>query len=361
MPLFDLFKKSPKKEPVQTPPRGSITPPARGESLMSPEMQKKRYDAAMDFVQALQEKTPLMGGRPHAGTVLAVAARLAGSSLHRSLHYKNDIAPGTVVLSDQVNEAWPQLLNMFAFYCKQNGLDVMSKPLVTVFPEQNKPLMGVEEVLSEYQDQYHAIMKKHGLDYVEGARAGMIVCSIVFEYHCKKVRDIDPFVATGIIAMGIVEGAKTAPPPSKPATREFASASKSNPENSQFFDLILSIAQNSIDGSGARLVLGEGMTSMQESLSHGGKYILVHPEVLKQLKDNNIDAFLIYAAAIRTEVAAGIPRIDFIGGNVDELLKAWSGKTEDQTPMHVRQVQWLKNNAAGFGYQQDGNSWVLKQ
>jgi hypothetical protein len=28
-----------------------------------------------------------------------------------------------------------------------------------------------------------------------------------------QVKDIDPFVATGIVAMGVVEGAKTAPPP----------------------------------------------------------------------------------------------------------------------------------------------------
>ncbi len=74
-------------------------------------------------------------------------------------------------------------MNIFAFYCKQNGIDVMSKPMVTTFPEQNKPLMEVEQVLSEYQDQYHEIMKKHGLDYLDGARAGMIVCSIMFQYH----------------------------------------------------------------------------------------------------------------------------------------------------------------------------------
>lgn len=201
MPLSDLFKKSPKKEPM------------KDDSLFSPEMQKKRYDAAMEFLKSFQERMPLVNGKPHAGTVLSTAARIAGTSLYRSMNYKNNAAPGTVVLSNEVNEAWPQLMNLFAFYCKQNGFDVMSKPLVTKFPEQDTPRMSIEQVQREYQDQYNEIMKKHGLDYLNGARAGMVVCSMIFQYHCTAAKDIDPYVATGIVAMGVVEGAKTAPPP----------------------------------------------------------------------------------------------------------------------------------------------------
>jgi len=182
------------------------------DSLLSPEMQKKRYEAAMEFVTVLQERFSAPNGNAHAGTVLSTAARLAGTSLYRSLNYKNDIDPGVVVLSNEVNEAWPQLMNLFAFYCKQNGIDVMSKPLVTVFPEQDKPRMEVAQVQQEFQDQYNKIMKKHGLDYLNGARAGMVVCSIIFQYHCTVAKDIDPYVATGIVAMGVVEGTKTAPP-----------------------------------------------------------------------------------------------------------------------------------------------------
>ena len=79
MSLSNLFKKSPKKEPIQNNPLGS------------PEMQKKRYDAAMEFLTLFQEKIPLVGGKPHAGTVLAVAARLAGTSLFRSINKKDDL------------------------------------------------------------------------------------------------------------------------------------------------------------------------------------------------------------------------------------------------------------------------------
>jgi hypothetical protein len=358
MPLFDLFKKSPGKEPVQPPQKEAVKSPATDDSLRSAEMQKKRYDAALEFLKYFQEKIPLVGGKPHAGTVLAVAARLAGTSLYRSLNYKGDINPGEVVLSEEVNQAWPQLMNLFAFYCKQNGIDVMSKPMVTVFPEKDKPLMSVEQVLQEYQDQYQEIMKKHGLDYLNGARAGMVVCSMVFQYHCSKVKDIDPYVATGIIAMGVVEGAKTAPPPLKPQS---SPTPASDHKNTQLDALLKSIAENSTSGTGPRLVLGDGMTSMQEALNKGGRYILVHPEVLNQLNQNNIDPFLIYEAAMRLEMESKIPQIDFVGGNARQPSQEWSGKPESQIPIAVRQLLWLKDNAKSYGYEQNGNSWVLKQ
>ena len=328
MPLSDLFKKSQKNEPSKQ----STADP----SLLSPEMQKKRYEAAMEFVTAFQEKMPLVGGKPHAGTVLSVAARLAGSSLFRSLNHKKEIAPGVVVLSDEVNQAWPPLMNMFAHYCKQNGTDVMSKPAVTSFSEHDKPLMSVEQVLTEYQDQYHEIMKKHGLDFLNGALAGMVVCSIVFEYHCKKARDIDPFVASGIVAMGVVEGAKTSPP--RLGTPSIASSTKNND----------------------RLVLGERDAAIQEASEHGGAFIDLNPQVLRTLQAGGIDPYLIYEKALLNKMEEKIGRIDFVKTDVDELFRAWQGKSSDQTPIHVRLILWLKQNANAHGYEQSGNSWIRK-
>jgi hypothetical protein len=339
MPLFDLFKKSPKKESAQPPQKESIKP---DDSLLSPEMQKKRYDAALEFLKYFQEKIPLVGGKPHAGTVLSVAARLAGTSLYRSLHYKGDIQPGVVVLSEEVNTAWPQLLNLFAFYCKQNGLDVMAKPMVTIFPEKDKPLMSVEQVLQEYQAQYHEIMKKHGLDYLNGARAGMLVCSMIFQYHCTVTKDIDPYVAAGIVAMGVVEGAKTAPP--LPGA---GSSMSSVPEKKQ--------------KNNHRLVLGERDVAIQDALDNGGIFIDLNPEVQRALQAGNIDPYLIYEQGMLKQIEEKIPRIDFVEANVDELFEKWKSTPKVQAPIHVRLIIWLKNNARAHGYEQSGNSWALKQ
>lgn len=327
MPLSDLFNRSPKKEPEK---------PAKDESLVSPEMQKKRYDAAMEFIKIFQERMPLAGGKPHAGSVLAVAGRLAGTSLYRAINKDQNITPGVVVLSDEVNEAWPQLMNLFAFYCKQNGFDVMSKPMVTAFPEKDKPGLTVDQVLQEYQDTFHQVTKKHGLDYLNGARAGMVVASIVFQYHCKSVKDIDPFVATGIVAMGVVEGAKTAPPP-------LGSTSPTPAKNND------------------RLVLGEQDVAIQDALDNGGAFVDINPGVLKMLKDGNIDPYLIYEKAVLNKIEEKIGRIDFVQVNVDALYDQWKNKANEQAPIHVRLILWMKENASRHGYEQSGNSWIRRK
>lgn len=127
----------------------------------------------------------------------------------------------------------------------------------------------------------------------------------------------------------------------------------------RFFELLASIARNSTDGAGNRLVIGEGMTAMDEALRNGGRYILVHPQILHQLKTNNVDVFLIYAAAMRMETSSRIPQIDFVGAKVDELVKQWHGKPEDQAPVHARQALWLINNARNLGYKRRGDSWIV--
>jgi hypothetical protein len=348
MPLFDFFKKSNKKQP------GAQTD---NDKFFSPEQNKKRYDAAMEFVKAFQEKTPLLNGRPHAGTVLSIGAHLAGTSLFRAIN-KKEIDPGAVVLSEEVNQAYTQLLNLFAYYCKQNGIDVMAKPLVQEIPEGDKPRMDLPQIQAEYQDQYNEIMNKHGLDYLEGARAGMILCSIFFHYHCIANKDIDPYVATGIVGRGVVEGAKTSLVPlnSKGATAKPTKGKKDN----QVAGLLQTVASSSISGSGARLVLGRGMAPMKEAQANGGKYMLANPGVLIKLEKSNIDPFLVYEAALRMELESKISQIDVVNANVDELVQEWSGKSLDQAPMYVRQLLWLKANAEKYGYQQSGNSWKLK-
>jgi hypothetical protein len=358
MSFFNLFKKSPQKETNQE--RVSSTKPWMDNPLASQDMQKKRYDAAMEFLSLFQEKIPLVGGKPHPGTVFSVIARLAGSNLFRAVNGNKEFPTGTVILSEEINEAYPQLLNLFALYCKQNGMDVMSKPLVATFPEQDKPLMTVEQVLQEYQNQYHTVMDKHGLDYLESARAGMVICSIIFTHHCIRSKDIDPNIATGIVAMGVVEGAKTAPPPLNVHGTYSSSPSGNTSQNSQLFDLLKGVASNSMGGSGTRFILGEGMNSMKEALGKGGKYMVLHPSVTSQLQQKNIDPFLVYEAGLRLEMEAKISRIDYIEGAVGELLQEWGNKPQESAPVHVRLIIWLKENASAYGYEQTGNSWILK-
>jgi hypothetical protein len=213
----------------------------------------------------------------------------------------------------------------------------MSKPVITKFPEADKPRMEVDEVLAEYQDQFHETMKKHDLDYLNGARAGIVVCSIVFMYHCKSVRDIDPYVAAGIVAMGIVEGAKTAPPVL--GARRTTKAARNED----------------------RLVLGEQNDAIQEALAHGGAFIDLNPEVVRSLQEAHLDPYIIYEQAVLNKIEEKIGRIDFVKISVDELFEEWKGKPYDQAPIHVRLIMWLKKHASTLGYEQHGNSWIRKQ
>jgi hypothetical protein len=232
-------------------------------------------------------------------------------------------------------------MNLFAFYCKQHGLDIMAKPVVTTFPEADRPRMDVGEILAEYQDQYHEIMKEHGLGYLDGARAGMIVCSVFFEYHCKKTRDIDPFVAAGIVSLGVVEGAKTAPPLLRSRASKESTMNKPVKNND-------------------RLVLGERDAAIQEALDNGGAFIDVNPEILRMLKEKNIDPYLIYEKALTQKIEEKIAMIDFVQANVDALFEEWKARPEAQAPVHVRLILWLKQNARAHGYEQSGNSWIRK-
>ncbi|MEW6403743.1 MAG: hypothetical protein AB1649_18265, partial [Chloroflexota bacterium] len=315
------------------------TKPSTDPTFLSPEMQKKRHEAATEFMQAFQERIPLVGGKPHAGTILAVAARLAGTSLFRYIN-KKEFTPGVIVLSEEVNQAYPQLLNLFAFYCKENGIDVMAKPVVTQFPENDKPRMTVEQVQAEYQDTYDAIMKKHGLDYLNAARAGMVVCSFAFQYHGVRVKDIDPYVATGIVAMGVVEGAKTAPP-------RFGSKSGMS-------------RQTEKGVKHGRLVLGPRDAAIQEALDTGGEFIDVNPGILEALKARGIDPYLVHEQALKKQMEEKIDRIDFVRADVDALFNEWKSKTLTSAPEYVRLIFWLKSNASAHGYKQSGNSWVFK-
>lgn len=328
----NLFKKSPQKPST---PKKTAVKPWMENPLSSKEMQQKRYDAALEFLNLLQEKMPLVNGKPHAGTVISIAARLAGTSLFRAVNGDKEFPAGNVILSEEINQAYPQLLNLFALYCKQNGVDVMAKPLISTFPENDKPLMQLDQVQAEYQEEYNKIMQKHGLDHLESARSGMVISSILFTYHCIHSKDIDPYVATGIVAMGVVEGSKTAP-------------------NS--FD-----ARHKTGTSTGRFLVGAPDDVRKEGIATGAAYMDVNPMILKALQDKGVDPYLVYEQGLVSELEKKTPRIDFIKLDVTQTLSEWQSKDYSKAPIPIRLAIWLKNNAATYGYLQDGNSWVLKQ
>ena len=226
-------------------------------------------------------------------------------------------------------------------------------------PENQKSKETILQIQEVLQDEYNAIMRKHGLDYVEGARAGTIVCAMLLNYFGNTLKKIDLAVGASILANGFMSGAKISPVPLRPG--DPTGQPENGSKRQQAAGLIRTIAGSSISGSGARLVLGEKSAVVRDALDNGDKFILLHPDVANQLSQANYDVFLVHLTGLMIEMESKIATIDFVGINVDESLKEWGSQPSDQAPIPARLVLWLQENAAGYGYQRSGNSWVLSQ
>jgi hypothetical protein len=186
--------------------------------MSTPEPQekfKRAREAALEFLPILKEKLIASDGTLHTGTMLSASAWLTGTSLYRSFNFKEDSPPGMTIESDGVNREWESLMHLFEQYNFQKAEIPVGRFLkaATTAPESLKPQVEMTHVQEQLQDQYDTIMKKHGFDYLDGARAGVILCSIFFQQYCIANKIMDPNVAAGFVAQGILEAAKTVPPP----------------------------------------------------------------------------------------------------------------------------------------------------
>lgn len=211
MPLSNLFRKSNKKQSKSTFSRKKMN-----EVFGDPSLQEKRVAAATDVMKLFDRFFKPSEQDVHVETVLFSAACLSGTSLFRSFGYSQNTEPGTVVLSDQANQAGSNLMNLFMFFIQKYAVSLKPDQLVTTFADTNKPQMTILHIQENLQDSYHAIMEKYGLSYLDGARSGIVVCSMLYGHHCVDRKDIDLGLGAGIIGMGLVEGAKTTPFPLGP-------------------------------------------------------------------------------------------------------------------------------------------------
>jgi len=181
-----------------------------------PEKLKKGRKAALEFLPILETELTSPDGSLHAGTILSTAAWLAGTSLYRSFEFKEENPPGTVVKSDEVNKEWKSLMVLLEEYNFQRRDIPVGRLMLAALaaPESFKPQVEMLHVLGELQERYNAVMKKHGIDYLDGARTGIVLCSILIQQY-NTARIIDPYEAAGIVAQRVLEAAKTVPPPLK--------------------------------------------------------------------------------------------------------------------------------------------------
>jgi hypothetical protein len=204
MSLLNLFKRFAPKEPVRTQPS----------SAPLPDHLKRAREAAMESLSILKTKLVAADGSLHAGTMLSAAAWLTGTSLYRSFGFKSGAPSGSIVHSNEVNTTWEGLVYLLEQYNFQR-MDIPVGQLMMaamVAPDFHQPEVKMLYVQSELEGTYNAVMKKHGFGYLDGARVGIMLCSILIQQY-RAARIIEPEAAAGIVAERVLEAAKATPPP----------------------------------------------------------------------------------------------------------------------------------------------------
>jgi hypothetical protein len=201
MSFLDLFKKSTKKESA---------------GKTSPETEKftRAQEAVREFLPILKAKYIAPDKSLHAGTMLSASAWLTGTSLYRSFGFIHTDPPGTVIQADQINKEWESLLFMLEGYIFGKADIPVGHLMMAALaaPGFFKPQVDLLRVQTDLQEQYNSVMAKHGFDYLDGARAGVILCcAFIQQYDGAKI--IDKTASSGIVAQAILEAAKTVPPP----------------------------------------------------------------------------------------------------------------------------------------------------
>ena len=205
MLFSDLFKRFVKTEPV-----AAVHP---SPSALPDHLSRAR-EAALEFLAILRAGMVASDGSLHAGTMLCAAAWLTGTSLYRSFRFREDSAPGTIIKSNEVNATWEGLMHLLEQY-NLHGANIPVGRLILAgmaVPDFHQPQVELPYVQNELQSKYNAVMKKHGFGYLDGARVGIMICSILIQqYHTAGVIASEP--AAGIIAERVLQAAKTVPPP----------------------------------------------------------------------------------------------------------------------------------------------------
>ena len=206
--LFNFFKNPNKNELVKRLPAGSLG------------RLKKEKAAANEILEILKDGLVFPEGKTRPVTIFSSAAWLTGTCLYRAFSQENNLPPGTIVrypdrVSKKVNKEWETLLYLFLHY---SSADVDTPEghymmFAMAYLEKNRPQAEMLHIQKEFQDRYNGVMRKYGLDYLEGARVGIELCSLLFRQHCVVNWDIDPQIAIGIVAMGTLEASRTVPPP----------------------------------------------------------------------------------------------------------------------------------------------------
>jgi hypothetical protein len=199
MLMSNLSEKTLKPVPVEI----------KEDSLFLQEQLREGHEAALEFLCLLNMKFVASDGSPNAATILSAAAWLTGTSLYQSFQDKKSSLSGAIITPQDVNAEWENLVYLLENYNFQRADVPVGRVVLAAMaaPPFFKPQVEMRYVQSELQEPYKTVMKEHGFDTLEGARVGVILCSILIQqYSGAGLIDLD--AATGLVAQGIFEAAR---------------------------------------------------------------------------------------------------------------------------------------------------------
>lgn len=204
MLFSDLFKRFSKSQSVLV----------EQDSSSLPDHLKRARQAALEFLSIMKSHLAVADGSLHAGTMLSAAAWLTGTSLYRSFRFKGEAVPGTVMQSNEINMTWEGLIYLLEQYNFHKADIPVGHLLLVAMAASDlyQPRVEMLFVQKELESKYNAVMKKHSFGYLDGARVGIMLCSILIQHYCAS-GTIEAESAAGIVAERILQAAKTTPPP----------------------------------------------------------------------------------------------------------------------------------------------------
>ncbi len=173
-------------------------------------LSKQQLDAAQEFATVTIEALKLPNG-VHPGTIVAAAARMAGTYLFRSFGLKlPGVNPGQFVLSNEANEQWPQLINIAGDALSKMGIKIDNAQAGKKIELKHKPMLEFLDTQKKLEPLYTPIKDRCGFSDQETAYSVAVATALLIR-HCAKF--LNPNTALNIAAYGFVEGSKTAPEP----------------------------------------------------------------------------------------------------------------------------------------------------
>jgi hypothetical protein len=136
-----------------------------------------------------------------------------------------------------------------------------------------------------------------------------------------------------------------------------------NASSDNIAELISEIAKGSTHGSGNRVVLGAydpNSGYIGDAMENGGIFFDTGNEVWDNLTKSGLDdIFAVNEQFLKNQLEVGVERIDFVGEDIWNVVN--NPDPNISNSFRAQEINWLLQNAGKFGYELQGNSWVLVQ